>query len=175
MIETARMKLIPCELKHFEAMLTDEQKLAELLGVSLAEDWLEFEAARNAMQYSYDYLRAHAEAFGWWTYLFIHKDDNALIGLGGFKGLADAQGMVEIGYSIAPAYRQQGLATEAARGLIDYAFSHAHVTRVDAHTLPERNPSTRVLQRVGMRHVGLGQDPDEGEVWHWSLKREERV
>jgi ribosomal-protein-alanine N-acetyltransferase len=174
MIETARLKLIPCELEHFDAMLRDENELARLLGVSLADDWMGGEEAREAIPYSYNYLKSHPEALGWWMYLFIHTEDNALIGIGGFKGVADAEGMVEIGYSIAPAYRQRGLATEAARGLVDYAFSHAHVTRVDAHTLPERNPSTRVLQRIGMRHVGLGQDPDEGEVWHWSLKREER-
>lgn len=173
MIKTERLKLIPCELKHFAAMLEDEQQLAELLGVSLAEDWLSFEAAQQAMPYSYEYLKAHPSALGWWTYLFVHVADNALIGLGGFKGEADARGMVEIGYSIAPGYRRRGLATEAARSLIDYAFAHPHVTCVDAETLPERNPSTLVLQKVGMKHVGSAQDPDEGEVWHWSLKRDD--
>jgi RimJ/RimL family protein N-acetyltransferase len=80
---------------------------------------------------------------------------------------------VEIGYAIIPAYRDRGLATEAAQGLVDYAFSHQHIQVVDAHTLAERNASTRVLKKVGMAHVGTAQDPDEGEVWHWRLKREE--
>jgi ribosomal-protein-alanine N-acetyltransferase len=173
MIKTERLKLIPCELEHFEAMLKDEQQLASMLGVSPADDWLGFEAAQAAMPYSYEYLKSHPTALGWWTYLFIHVGDNALIGLGGFKGEADAEGMVEIGYSIAPGYRRRGLATEAARAMIAYAFSHPHVTSVDAETLPQRNPSTLVLQKVGMKHVGLAQDPDEGEVWHWSLKRDE--
>ncbi|HKS29204.1 MAG TPA: GNAT family N-acetyltransferase [Pyrinomonadaceae bacterium] len=173
MIKTERLKLIPCELEHFEAMLRDERELAGMLGVSPAEDWLGFEAARDAMSYSYEYLKAHPEALGWWTYLFIHGADNALIGLGGFKGEADADGIVEIGYSLAPGYRGQGLATEASRGMIAYAFSHAHVREVIAHTLPEKNPSTRVLERVGMKRDGVGQDPDEGEVWRWSLKRDE--
>jgi ribosomal-protein-alanine N-acetyltransferase len=173
MIKTERLQLIPIELRHFEAMLEDEQKLAGLLNVTLAEDWLGFEAAQQAMPYSYEYLKSHPTALGWWTYLFIHSDDNALIGLGGFKGEADSEGMVEIGYSIAPGYRRRGLATEAARAMIAYAFSHPHVTRVDAETLPERNPSTMVLQRVGMKHVGMAVDPDEGEVWHWSLKRDD--
>lgn len=175
MIETARLKLIPCELEHFEAMLRDERELAQMLGVSLADDWMGGDEARKAIPYSYNYLKSHPEASGWWMHLFMHTEEKALMGLGGFKGVADASGMVEIGYSIAPAYRRQGFATEAARALIDYAFSHPHVTRVDAHTLPERNPSTKVLQAAGMRFVGIVQDPDEGEVWHWSLKREERA
>src|SRR4051812_13489194 len=173
MIETARLKLIPCELAHFEAMLRDENELARLLEVSLADDWLAFEAAREAMPYSYEYLKAHPSALGWWVYLFIHVADNALIGNGGFKGEADAQGMVEIGYNIAPPYKRRGLATEASHAMIAYAFSHPHVTRVDAHTLPERNPSTKVLQKVGMKFMGAVNDPDDGEIWHWSLKRKE--
>lgn len=173
MIETARLHLIPCELSHFEALLRDKRELGDMLGVSVADDWLGFEAAREAMQYSYEYLKSHPNALGWWTYLFMHSQDKALIGLGGFKGEADASGTVEIGYSIAADYRRRGLATEAARGMIDYAFSHSHVTEVIAHTLPERNPSTQVLEKVGMRQDGVAQDPDEGEVWRWSLKREE--
>jgi RimJ/RimL family protein N-acetyltransferase len=173
MIKTERLKLIPCELEHFEAMLSDERELADMLGVSMADDWLGFEAARDAMSYSYEYLKSHPSALGWWTYLLIHSADNALIGLGGFKGEADESGTAEIGYSIAPGYRRRGLATEASFGMIDYAFAHPHVREVIAHTLPERNPSTRVLERVGMKRDGVSQDPDEGEVWRWSLKRDE--
>ena len=173
MIETARLKLIPCELAHFEAMLRDENELAGLLQVSLAKDWLGFEAAREAMPPSYQYLKSNPSALGWWTYLFVHTEDRALIGLGGYRGVPDSNGMVEIGYSIAPGYRGRGLASEAAAGMIDYAFSHTHVMRVDAHTLPEANPSTRVLQKVGMKYVGTDCDPDDGEVWHWRLERED--
>jgi [ribosomal protein S5]-alanine N-acetyltransferase len=173
MIETAHLQLIPCELAHFEAMFRDENELAALLRVKLADDWLGFEGAREAMPPSYEYLKAHPSALGWWTYLFIHTADKTLIGIGGFKGEADEGGTVEIGYSIAPSYRRQGLATEAARAMIAYAFSHPHVTRVDARTLPESNPSTLVLQHVGMKFEGSIQDPQDGEVWHWSLKRED--
>ena len=86
---------------------------------------------------------------------------------------ADESGVVEIGYAIIPAYRCRGLATEAAQGLIAYAFSHTHIKRVDAHTLAEPNASTRVLEKVGMENVGTAYDPDVGEVWHWSLSKED--
>ncbi len=174
MIETSRLLIIPCELTHFEAILQDERRLSALLNVTLAKDWLGFPAAQEAMRPSYEYLKSHPSALNWWTHLFIHKADRALIGLGGFKGEANAKGMVEIGYAIAPNYRRQGLALEAARGMIRHAFSHAHVTRVDAHTLPERNASTGVLEKAGMKYVGVVQDPEDGEVWHWSLHREDK-
>ena len=172
MIETSRLKLIPCELSHFEAIINDESELAALLQVELAPEWLGFQAAREAMQPAYDYLESHPSAHGWWTYLFIHKPDRTLIGLGGFKGAVNAEGMVEIGYAIAPSYRRRGLAREAAQGMIDFAFAYPEIKRVDAHTLPERNASTRVLEKVGMKYLGAVHDPDDGEIWHWSLTRE---
>lgn len=175
MIETANLKLIPSELQHFEAILTDQKLLEHMLGVTVFDDWFNFPgvAGIEAIRFSYEYLKAHPDALGWWTYLFIHVKDNVLVGVGGYKGRADEAGMVEIGYAIVPVYRCRGLATEAAQGFVDYAFSHQHIHRVDAHTLAERNGSTRVLEKVGMKHVGTAHDPDAGTVWHWSLKRED--
>ena len=173
MIETARLQLIPCDVIHFEAILHDEQKLAELLQVKLADEWLGFPAAREAMQPSLEHLQKHPEILGWWTYLFVYKPDRTLIGLGGFKGLVTEDGAVELGYEIAPAYRRRGLAAEAARGMINYAFANKQVSRVQAHTLPEKNASTGVLEKVGMEFVEAVQDPQDGEVWRWSLSREQ--
>jgi ribosomal-protein-alanine N-acetyltransferase len=173
MIETARLQLIACELEHFEAMLDDERRLASMLGVEPAEGWLGFPAAREAMGPSYEYLKRHPSVAGWWTYLFVHKEDGKLIGLGGFKGTPNEEGVVEIGYALAPAYRGKGLATEAARGMLGYAFSHPAVRSVVAHTLPEKNASTRVLKRAGLEHVGTVHDPEDGEVWRWSIDRKD--
>jgi RimJ/RimL family protein N-acetyltransferase len=170
MIKTERLKLLPCELAHFEALLDDPPRIAEMLGVSVAEGWAAFP---ESIPYSHKYLLAHPDALPWWMYLFIHGNDRALAGYGGFKGRADADGMVEIGYSIAPAYRHQGLATEAAQALIDFAFSHPHVKAVDAHTLAEENHSTKVLRKVGMSYVEQLHDPKDGDIWHWRLKRED--
>ena len=173
MIETARLQLVACELEHFEAILGDERRLASLLRVRPAEGWLGFPAAQEAMRPAYEYLKRNPSVLGWWTYLFTHKQDSKLIGLGGFKGVPSVEGVVEIGYALAPAYRGMGLASEAARGMIEYAFSHAGVLSVLAHTLPEKNDSTRVLERVGFKHVGTVHDPDDGEVWRWSISRED--
>jgi [ribosomal protein S5]-alanine N-acetyltransferase len=174
MIETPRLRLIPCELRHFEAVLTaDQRRLERMLDVTVFEDGFDFPgvASVETMRFLYEHLKANPDTLGWWTYLFVHGEDEVLIGQGGYKGKADEAGMVEIGYAIVPAYRRRGLATEAAQGLIDHAFAHARVKRIDAHTLAERNASTRVLEKVGMEFVGAVDDPDLGEVWRWSLRR----
>lgn len=173
MIETPRLRLIPCELRHFEAILTEGGRIEELLGVTVFDDSFDFPGSASAetMRYLRDHLRANPDELDWWTHLFVHVEDRVLIGMGGYKGRPDEAGMVEIGYAIVPSYRRRGLATEAARGLIDNAFAHAHVKRVDAHTLAEPNPSTKVLERVGMKFAGTVDHPNLGEVWHWSLHR----
>jgi [ribosomal protein S5]-alanine N-acetyltransferase len=171
MIETERLELVPCQLKHFEAIINNESELDSVLQVTRAEGWLGFPEAIEAMEPSYEYLKTHPTALGWWTYLFVLKADRKLIGLGGFKGEATDDGIVEFGYALAPSYRGRGLATEASRGMIQYAFNHPFVTEVIAHTLPEHNPSTRVLKRAGLRFTSVVNDPSHGEVWRWSLTR----
>jgi RimJ/RimL family protein N-acetyltransferase len=80
--------------------------------------------------------------------------------------------MVEIGYAMAPAYRGKGLATEATQGLIDFAFSNPQIQTIQAHTLAEENESVRVLRKVGMTFVKELNDPEDGDIWQWQLKRE---
>ncbi len=169
MIETENLKLIPCELKHFEAILHDAKRLEGMLGVSIADGWMSFP---EAIPHGYENLKADPDVLGWWMYLFMHGADKMLIGLGGFKGRVDEAGMVEIGYEIAPDYRNRGLATEAAQGMVDYAFSQPGIKIVDAHTLAEANPSTSVLEKIGMKNIGTLHDPHDGEIWHWRLERE---
>ena len=169
MIATARLRLIPATAAHFEALAESEARLAAALGVTAAEEWLEFDAARAAMAQAGEFLAEHPEAARWWTYWFVHAADARLIGLGGFKG-APAEGVVEIGYALAPAYRAQGLASEAAEGMIAFARAHA-VERILAHTLPEANRSTAVLERLGFACEGAVVDPEDGVIWRWSLAR----
>lgn len=173
MISTPNLKLIPCELKHFEAILKSPNELEHLLGVTVPDNWFDFPGVSGieAIRFAYEHLKKHPDVLGWWTYLIVHVEDGVLVGQGGYKGPADEAGMVEIGYAIISAYRGRGVATEAARGLLDHAFAHRHIKSVDAHTLAEQNGSTRVLEKVGMFQDGSAHDPDAGEVWHWTLRR----
>lgn len=169
MIKTGNLQMIPCKLEYFEAILNDGKRLEQMLDITTAEDWNSFP---EAIPFGYEYLKSNPQALGWWMYLFIHAKDKKLIGMGGYKGAANKAGKIEIGYAIAPAYRNRGLATEAARGLIEYAFSHPHIKTVDAHTLAETNPSTKVLEKVGMEKLETLIDLKDGEIWHWRLNRE---
>lgn len=61
---------------------------------------------------------------------------------------------VEIGYELARAAWGQGLAAEAARAVLAFAFERMQVHRVEAETLAENLRSVRLLERMGFRREG---------------------
>ncbi|GAC1398123.1 MAG: hypothetical protein NVSMB56_13080 [Pyrinomonadaceae bacterium] len=173
MIETANLNLIPCELTHFEATFRGHDELERVLNVSLADEWFGFEESLKAMPFMYERLKFDPSAREWWMYLVVHKAHRMLIGTGGFKGEADDAGTVEFGYAIAPDYRRRGLATEAARGFVEFAFAHPHINAVQAHTLLDGMASINVLKKVGLKLVGEFHDAEDGDVLRWFLTRAE--
>ena len=165
MIETKNLQLIPCEPLHLATILRDKKGLEPLLGVSVPDAWPVFP---KAVPYVYEQLRSDPSSVGWWTYLFVHAGDRVLAGEGGLKGKPDESNVAEIGYATVPEYRQRGLATEAARGLTGWAFSHPNVSAVVAETLPDGHGSIRVLEKLGMRLVGA-----TDEVLRWRLDKQD--
>jgi ribosomal-protein-alanine N-acetyltransferase len=54
-------------------------------------------------------------------------------------------------YAIAPAYQRQGYASEAARALVDFAFTRLRLKRIVATTTRDNVGSMGVMRRLGMR------------------------
>lgn len=170
-IETENLLLIACDTGLLECAIKGDQYLAERLNIHVTSGWTEF--GKKALQYVQDKIRLNPLDNGWWTYFPVHKAENALIGSGGYKGRPTEDGIVEIGYEIAPAYRNMGYATEMAKGLIDRALDDPRVKTIQAHTLAEENASARVLRKCGFNKVEILNDPLEGQVWKWQLKVED--
>jgi RimJ/RimL family protein N-acetyltransferase len=108
----------------------------------------------------------------WGAYLVADRTSRYTVGTCAFKSPPTAEGIVEIAYFTFPPFENQGYATTMAFHLIELAQSDPAVARVIAHTLPQPNASTRVLQKVGMRFVGEVWDPEDGQVWRWEKERE---
>ncbi|MCW3462436.1 GNAT family N-acetyltransferase [Chitinophaga nivalis] len=170
MIQTPRLQLLPCTLEHFESLLHGNDTLADLLGINIQEGWTEYP---EMVLVAYDKLRNDPSMLGWFFYLVIHREDKQLIGAGGFKGKPNAAGLVEMGYEIAPGYREKGLGTEMAKGLIRFAFGHSYVQRVIAHTEEEYNASVKILQKAGMRFVGTFKNKENEDLWEWEITRDQ--
>ncbi len=65
-------------------------------------------------------------------------------------------------YALSPAYQRQGYATEAARALIDYAFTQLQLKRIVATTAHENVASIGVMRKVGMR---IEKNPHPDPPW----------
>ena len=82
------------------------------------------------------------------------KATDQLIGNCGIRMQSiDAQ-QADIGYELDPNYWGQGYATEAARALVDYGFSHLGVHRIWASCVADNLASAHVLEKLGMRLEG---------------------
>jgi RimJ/RimL family protein N-acetyltransferase len=104
-----------------------------------------------------------------WKFGFavVHSAENIVIGMCGFAGSRGTEGGVEIAYSVAPSYEGRGYATEVAQALIEFAQANG-LTELCAHTLPEENASTRVLEKCGFQKIGEVVDSESQAVWKWS-------
>lgn len=160
--------MLPCSLEYFELLFQGNDHLADLLGISVPEGWTEYP---EMVLVAYDKLRNDPAMLGWFFYLVIHRADKRLIGAGGFKGKPNEDGLVEMGYEIAADYRERGLGTEMAEGLIRFAFGHSYVHRVIAHTEEEYNASVKILQKAGMRFVGTFKNKEGENLWEWEITR----
>jgi [ribosomal protein S5]-alanine N-acetyltransferase len=149
-----------------DAALEGDEALAEALGVEVVPGWATF---TGALRPARDALVDRPDGTRWGTRLFVTGEPPELVGWGGFKG-APKEGIVELGYAIAPDRRGRGLATAAAEAMVAEAFDDPEVSAVIAHTLPERNASNRVLEKVGF-HLD-GEAAEDGErVWRFRMSR----
>lgn len=168
-IETNNLKLIPCDLDSLKCAINGDDKLKKLLTIKVADKWTEF--GIEPLKYSLSRLSSDVEEMGWLTYFPILKQDNKLIGSCGYKGKPDANGSVEIGYEIAKEFRNKGFASEMAEGLITNAFADGRIKNITAHTLREENASTKILTKYGFIKVAEINDPEDGPIWKWELKK----
>lgn len=168
-IETENLRIVECDTNLLKKAIEGEEQLSQRLCANIAPNWTEF--GTEALKYSLAKLGESEEERGWWTYFPIHKGDNKLIGSGGYKGKPTNKGTVEIGYEITPSYRNRGLATEMVKGLVENAFRNGAIESILAHTLAQDNPSTNVLKKCGFTKVEEINDPEDGLLWKWELKR----
>jgi [ribosomal protein S5]-alanine N-acetyltransferase len=105
----------------------------------------------------------------WGGYLAVDVKTRQVVGTCAFKAPPDPEGRAEIAYFTFPDFEGLGYATAMARELLGVAEASRAVRLLIAHTLPESNASTRVLEKIGMNRVGEVLDPEDGPVWAWQL------
>ena len=96
---------------------------------------------------------------------YLAEKNGVIVGTCAFKSSPE-NGEVEIAYFTFPEYEGQGVATLMAQWILNIANQHG-VSCVKAQTLPEKNASVRILERLNFVFVGSVDHPEDGKVWEW--------
>jgi RimJ/RimL family protein N-acetyltransferase len=88
----------------------------------------------------------------------VHKEAQEFIGWCGLDHRDQTRAAPVLFYLLKAGYWGQGLATEAAATVLDYAFGELGLARVDSAAAFENIASKRVMEKIGMRYVGLDEE-----------------
>ena len=158
-LDSARLRLVAATPELVGQDLQGQSELASVIEAEVPPNWPPDLYDRPAMQYAARQLADPGQT-GWSFWYMIDRlsEPPVVIGICGFKGRPDAQGRVEIGYSVLSQFRNQGFASEATARLVSWAFGHGRVREVSAETLPHLVPSIRVLEKNGFALRGKGSE-----------------
>ena len=109
------------------------------------------ETAEQTRDYLINGPLADYQQWGYGRHAVIDKASEQLIGFCGLKYLADID-ETDIGYRLLPSFWGQGLATETALALMDYAKSALQLTRVIALALPDNHASINIFPKLGLEY-----------------------
>jgi RimJ/RimL family protein N-acetyltransferase len=164
---TERLLLVPFTRQMVEAALDRDAEIWHTLSIRPHDEWpgedIEEVLPLFARALEKDPTRAE------WGRLIIQDASRMIIGDIGFQEPPDDNGTVEMGYSIVPVYRKRGYATEAGHAIIAWAFTGPEVKRVTANCLQDNHASIRVLEKLGMKRLGL-----QDGMLKWEIGRNSR-
>jgi [ribosomal protein S5]-alanine N-acetyltransferase len=142
--ETERLYLrewVPDDWKRFRPLATDPRVLRY---IGAATPWTD-EQIRDRIA---RWIELSHER-GWILWPVIHREEAELIGFCGFwDGFAPD---VEIGWRLRYEYWGQGLATEAARAVMDFGFARWNFPRLISVAQAGNKASIRIMEKLGMQ------------------------
>ena len=127
-----------------------------------------------------DFIRKcirEADKRGWTTWALILKEDQSLIGYCGFltRNYGEYKGETEIGWLVAKEHWGKGIATEAAKAVLDFGFSSWKFDRVIASARSENTQSVKVMIKIGMSLLENSPNPKGRLVPHAVIENNQLV
>ena len=167
-LTTERLELHPLPLPLIDAVLAgDLDRARELAPYDITD--ATFATDRYVLELRQAQLRADPTEQPWLYRAAVRRGGREVVARGGFHAPPDGDGTVEIGYSVQPAWRRQGLATELAAALIGWAREQG-AARCLASAAPDNVASQVVLDRLGFVRTGEAMDDVDGLEWVFTLE-----
>ena len=164
-IRTARVELVSMSMPFMLKLLArDLDGAAAEIGASVHAELPD--QLDNFLQFRIVDLEVDPDAQPWLGRAIVMTGPDGarrIIGTAGFHSPPDAEGRVEVGYRVEPAWRRQGIATEVVRALFDWAAREHGVHRFRASVSPDNVPSLAIVRGLGFRQTGVQIDDVDGK------------
>jgi ribosomal-protein-alanine N-acetyltransferase len=98
----------------------------------------------------------------WVTGVLVDDDTGEVVGGAGFHAAPDADGMVEVGYGVDPAFRRRGYARAALLLMIERARSEPSASVFRVTVSPENAASLGLVAQLPFVEVGEQWDDEDG-------------
>ncbi len=150
-LETARLRLEPIDDRHEAGLLpiNGDAEVMRYIGHGQPETPEQTRAGIARIK-----GRWATYGFSWWA--FIERASGEIVGTGCIQHLEhDPAQPLEIGWRLRRDQWGKGLAIEAARAMARFAFDVLGAPRLYAVADPDNVRSTRVMERLGMRSLGI--------------------
>ena len=85
----------------------------------------------------------------------ILKEENKLIGTGGYQWWSVKDSKAEVGYVISKFYWNKGYMTEALEEILCFGFEQMELVRIEAKCFVGNTASERVMLKCGMKPEGI--------------------
>lgn len=145
-ISTKRLRIQPLQMADLAAFVRYRQDP----GTARFQGWDENYSLEQGEQLIKSQLGVELPDVDQWLQLGIYGADQQLLGDLALHKIAQFE--YEIGFTLAPEQRGQGIAKEAVQELVHLLRERLEVTRVIASTDARNEPSTRLLTAVGFSH-----------------------
>ena len=138
-----------------ERLIISPKSLEEMNRLYESEQDEELKKAYGEM---IDSMKKTPEQEEWSSDWTISLRDGQEVGGIGFKGMADENGTVDVGYQIWDEFCRNGYAGEAVGAMVDWCFQQPAVCCVKAETAPDNEISQKVLKKNGFVPNGFGEE-----------------
>ena len=152
-IETDRPQLCPFQLSDVTAyseLIYSNPDVMRYLGASGTVPDRPLEAAQNTI------IKLNSvwenQSFGGWA--MEERNSGAFMGHAGLGFIGDTN-VIEIAYALGKPFWGKGYATEIARVVLRYGFETAELDEIVGVAFEQNTASLRVLEKIGMRKIGL--------------------
>lgn len=164
-VRSERLDLILIDAALLDALIArDRAAIARLASYDVPTDFPN-DDQREFLRFRCGQLAADPDRYPWSVRAIVLRDERRMVGFVNFHGAPGVNDTgtpdaVELGWTVFPAYRRRGYATETAIRLMDWARARG-VRHFISSTTPENAASLRVHEKLGFGRTG---EVVDGEV-----------